>query len=131
MTMSKTDHIAYWKAEAEKNWQTAIILMREKQHVMALFMFNLVIEKLLKAHWVNDNADNYPPRIHDLQSIHNQTELDLSATHYDYLAIIDRWNIDTRYPDYKSKIYTMATELYLIEQKNKLEELKSCLLTKL
>lgn len=121
----------YWKNEAENNFQTALVLVREKQFVMALFMFNLVIEKLLKGHWVKDNVDNFPPRIHDLQAIHNQTELNLSATQYDYLAVVDRWNIDARYPDYKNKIYAIATNAYVAEQASKIEELKKCLLEKL
>lgn len=131
MTMSKTDHVDYWKKEAELNWHTANYLAEGKQFVMALFLFNLVLEKLLMAHWVNDNADNTPPRTHDLQSLHNQIDLDLEAADYDYLAIINRWNIDTRYPDYKNKIYTIATSAYVADQKLRLEKLKQCLLENL
>jgi HEPN domain-containing protein len=126
--MSKQEHIAYWKKEAENNFQTALILIREKQYVMALFMFNLMVEKLLKGHWVKDNTDHFPPRTHDLQAIHNQTEVNLPTAQYDYLAIVTRWNIDARYPDYKNKIYAIATSVYLAEQEVKVKELKTCLL---
>ncbi len=64
--LSKEEHIAYWKREAERNWETAVYLKNGSQRVMALFMLHLVTEKLLKAHWVKDNIDNQPPRTHDL-----------------------------------------------------------------
>jgi HEPN domain-containing protein len=129
--LDKQGHIEYWKREAERNWETAIYLQKGKQRVMALFMLHLVTEKLLKAHWVKDNFDNHPPRTHDLQHLHNQTELDLATDDYDYLAIINQWSIDTRYPDYKEKIYSVATEEYVNMQLRKIVTLKACLLEKL
>ena len=97
--MTKDQHIAYWKTEAERNWETALYLKNGKHNVMALFMLHLTIEKLFKAHWVKDNIDNFPPRTHDLQFLHNQTDLDIPAEDYDYLAVVNQWSIDTRYPD--------------------------------
>ena len=85
--LTKEEHIAYWKREAARNWETAIYLPQGSQHVMALYMLHLVTKKLLNAHWVKDNIDNQPPRTHDLQNLHNQTELDLPTEDYDYLAI--------------------------------------------
>ena len=107
--LTKDGHIAYWNREAERNWETAFYLKKGSQRVMALFMLHLVMEKLLKAHWVKDNIDNQLPRTHDLQHLHNQTELDLPAEEYDYLAIVNQWKIDTRYPNYKEKI-SLLTE---------------------
>lgn len=61
----KQDYINFWKNTAEDSWQTAEYLMNGKKYVDALFMFCLSIEKLMKANWVLDNIDNYPPRIYD------------------------------------------------------------------
>jgi len=129
--LTKEEHIAYWKREAARNWETALYLQKGSQRVMALFMLHLVTEKLLKAHWVKDNFDNQPPRTPDLQNLHNQAELDLPAEDYDYLAIVNQWSIDTHYPDYKEKIYSIATESYLSMQFEKVLKLKTCLLEKL
>jgi HEPN domain-containing protein len=129
--MTKEDHIKYWTNDAERNWETASYLKQGKQNVMALFMLHLVVEKLLKAHWVKDNVDNTPPRTHDLQLLFKQSELSLSTEHYDYLSVINQWNIDTRYPDYKNKVYQIATELYLENHFTKVSELRECLLEKL
>lgn len=125
--MTKDQHIAYWKTEAERNWETALYLKNGKQNVMALFMLHLTIEKLFKAHWVKDNIDNFPPRTHDLQFLHNQTDLDIPAEDYDYLAVVNQWSIDTRYPDYRNKIYSIATDTYITAQVVRVEKLKQWL----
>lgn len=129
--MNKPQHIEWWKNEAEQNWQTAIYLMNGQQNVFALFTFHLTIEKLLKAHWVKDNIDDYPPRTHDLPNIYNQTELELENGLFDYLSTINEWNIESRYPDYKLKIYKRATNDYIKEHFEKISKLKKCLLQKL
>lgn len=107
--MDKKQYIDWWKNEALKNWETAIYLMNGKQNVFALFIFHLTIEKFLKAHWVKDNVDNSPPRTHDLSLLYNQTDLELENGFVDYLSIINEWNMESRYPDYKLKIYKRAT----------------------
>lgn len=129
--MTKDQHIAYWKTEAERNWETALYLKNGKQNVMALFMLHLTIEKLFKAHWVKDNIDNFPPRTHDLQFLHNQADLDIPAEDYDYLAVVNQWSIDTRYPDYRNKIYSIATDTYVTAQVVRIEKLKQWLHAKL
>ncbi len=129
--MTKDQHIAYWKTEAERNWETALYLKNGKQNVMALFMLHLTVEKLFKAHWVKDNIDSFPPRTHDLQFLHNQTDLDIPTEDYDYLAVVNQWSIDTRYPDYKNKIYSIATDIYVTTQVVRIERLKQWLHEKL
>lgn len=129
--MNKQQHVEWWKSEAEKNWETAVFLMNGKQNVFALFAFHLTIEKLLKAHWIKDNLGDYPPRIHDLPELYNQTELELENGWFDYLSSINDWNIESRYPDYKLKIYKRATNEYLNEHFEKVSKLKECLLQKL
>lgn len=128
--MDKKQYADWWKNEALKNWETAIYLMKGKQNVFALFTFHLTIEKLLKAHWVKDNVDNTPPRTHDLSFLYNQTELELENGFTDYLSIINEWNIESRYPDYKLKIYNRATDDYLKEHFEKISKLRECLLQK-
>lgn len=129
--MNKNDHIKWWTNEALRNWETAIYLMKGKQSVFALFAFHLTIEKLIKAIWVKDNIENAPPRQHDLTFIYNQTDLKLDSEWYDYLATINTWNIESRYPDYKLKIYDRANENYMKEHFEKISKLKKCLLEKL
>ncbi len=59
--MNKQDYIQYWKASAEKDWRRVNLLFKNRDFVFALFCAHLTLEKLLKAHWVKDNNENYPP----------------------------------------------------------------------
>ena len=77
------------------------------------------------------NIDNTPPRQHDLTFIYNQTDLKLNSEWYDYLPTINTWNLESRYPDYKLKIYERANENYMKEHFEKISKLKECLLAEL
>lgn len=129
--LTKKEHISYWVSSSNENWETALYLLEGKQYLMCLFTFHLVVEKLLKAHWIKDNVANTPPRTHDLQLIYQQTELELTGELYDYLGGISNWNIQSRYPDYKMKLHKICTPAYMELQKTKMLELRKCLLEKL
>ena len=86
--MNKQEHINWWIEEANRNWQTAIFNRDGKQNVFSLFAFHLCVEKLLKAVWIKDNTDNFPPRTQDLTKIYNETDLDLDSKWYTLLVII-------------------------------------------
>lgn len=43
----------------------------------------------------------------------------------------NQWSIDTRYPDYKNKIYSIATDAYVTGQMVRIEKLKQWLHEKL
>lgn len=111
--LTKEDHINYWKQTADDSWESAEYLLNGKKFPEALFMYCLAIEKWLKAKWVKDNVDNYPPRIHDLHSIYAETDVQLSAADLDYMAAINRWNLEGRYPDYRFTLKKIATEEYM------------------
>ncbi|MFN0048163.1 MAG: HEPN domain-containing protein [Cytophagales bacterium] len=129
--MTKQDHIDYWVKTAQENLEDATYVLKGKRYVMALFSFNLVIEKLLKAHWVKDNIDNTPPRPDDLQYLYIQTTLEFSMDDYNYLGAIAGWNLSARYPDYKMKIYKMCTPAFMELEEKRIEILRKCLSEKL
>ena len=126
--LSKSDHINYWKQSSADSWETAAYLYDGKKYPEALFLFCLAIEKILKAQWVKDNVNNFPPRIHDLHSLYAETTLELDAESLDFLSTINRWNIEGRYPDYRFTLKKMATQDYMEKQFVKLNVLKQCLL---
>ncbi len=128
---SKEEHILFWKNNALEDWDTAVFNLGGKKNTAALFFFHLCFEKLLKAFWVKSNAGNTPPFSHDLVTIVNQTDIELSAEWYDYLNTINRWNIEGRYPDYRKKLHSIANESYMEYHIKKLKELKEWLLSKI
>lgn len=129
--LSNNEHIDYWKQTANDSWETAEYLYNGKRYAEALFLFCLAIEKWLKAYWVKDNVNNYPPRIHDLRSLYAETNLDLKAEQLDFLDTVSRWNIEGRYPDYRFTLKKIATEEYMHRQFENLNFLKKCLLENL
>ena len=129
--MNKLEHINWWIEEADRNWETATFNREGKQNVFSLFAYHLCVEKLLKAVWIKDNVDNFPPRTHDLTKIYNDTDLDLENKWYDLLVIVSEWNIEGRYPDYKLKIYKRATDEYVLEYSKQIEAFINLIKTKL
>ncbi len=119
--MDKNEYINYWRQLANEDFETAEYNFLGKRHVPGLFFLHLAIEKMLKANWVYDNLSNTPPFTHDLQKIASETELNFAAEQYDYLSVINTWNIEARYPDYKKTLFKIADESYL---KHHLEKCK-------
>ncbi len=126
--LSKPDHINYWLKTGHDSWQAAEYLVAGKKNVEGLFLFCLAIEKYLKANWLFDNLSNQAPRIHDLQSLHGQTEVELTPELSDFLDTVNRWNLEGRYPDYRFSLHKLATPIYMELQLNKLLALRKCLL---
>ena len=75
--MTKKEHIDYWLKSAEKDWETIKFLLKGKRYVHELFFGHLYLEKILKALWVKNNKENYPPKIHNLLSILKQAKIEL------------------------------------------------------
>ena len=126
--MTKQDHINYWIEAANRDWEAIQAMYDAKTFVYALFFAHLVLEKLLKAHWVKDNENNFPPKTHNLLNISAYTSLQFSIDEEVFLAKMDQFQIEGRYPDYKFELYK---KLDSIETKRILDEVKiirACLL---
>jgi HEPN domain-containing protein len=125
--MGKSEIVAHWLLQAERDWRSVQALFREGQYMHALFFSHLVVEKLLKAHWVNNNVENEAPRVHDLEFLYNQTDLSMPAEQVEFLSIISSWNLEGRYQDYKDKFYQRATRQYTEEKLNQVDTLRTWL----
>jgi HEPN domain-containing protein len=121
--MTKQDHIAYWKNSSGEDLDTALYNYQGKKNIPALFFLHLSVEKMLKAIWVQDNQSNTPPFTHDLQKIAGETDLEWDADHFDYLSVVNNWNIEARYPDYKYTLYKIATASYMQMHVYKVQDL--------
>jgi HEPN domain-containing protein len=119
--LTKKEHINYWLELALEDFETAVFNISGKRYVPALFFYHLSIEKILKANWVKDNISNTPPFTHDLQKIAGETEIEWDAANFDYLSIVNTWNIEARYPDYKNTLQKIATVEYMNKHHEKLK----------
>jgi len=64
--MKVEDHIQYWMDSAADDLDTAEKLFLVEKFDWCLFLGHLVLEKALKAHYVQDNENQMPPRVHNL-----------------------------------------------------------------
>lgn len=110
--MTKSDFIKYWTTTAAKDWTAVKHMFKSKDYVHALFFTHLVLEKLCKAHWVKDNKGNQPPKIHNLIVIVKSTQLALSEEQLIFLALMNDFQLEGRYPDYHQKMYNRCNAAY-------------------
>lgn len=125
--MNKDKHIRHWQDSANESWASAVYLAKGKYYSLSLFAMHLTLEKLLKALWLKESVNDTPPYTHDLQKLCDEIELSINAEDYDFLSIVNSWNIRGRYPDYTKKLYKNTTAKYLQEQIDKVEILKKWL----
>lgn len=129
--MTKHDHIVYWKETAESNWLASQDLFQTGKYLECLFLAHLTIEKLSKAHWVKDNADDYPPRIHGLARLLASTAIVLTPDQEVLVAELNRFQMEGRYPDYQRLVYAIATRSYTQQLLHDTAAFRQCLLSTL
>jgi HEPN domain-containing protein len=126
--LTKQEHIEHWKTGAEDSWQSASVLMNSNHYSMAAFCFHLSIEKLLKGIWVKNNESNFPPRIHNLITLHNCANLNLEPDILAEFSSINSWNLEGRYTEYRTKVYLAINKQFLDSKIENLTKIKTCLL---
>ena len=118
--MNKIDLIKYWIDSSDKDFLTMNHLFQKKDYHWSLFIGHLVIEKLIKAHYVK-NVDNNPPYIHNLLRLAEKSNLQLSEDQKDFVVTVTTFNISARYDDYKMDFYKTCTKKFT---KKWIEEIK-------
>ncbi len=128
--MTKDEHIDYWLKTAEHDWDTANHLFVTGKYDWCLFISHLVIEKVLKAFWVKDSAEQVPHH-HRLLEIAEGTRLNLSEDQKQLLVSITPFNIQARYPDQKLQFYKRCTKEFTTIWFNKIAEFYRWLLSQI
>ena len=108
MVLNKKKLIEYWIKTSEQDYKTMLNLYKTKDFSWSLFLGHLVIEKLLKALYVQ-NVSVDVPRIHDLLRLSEKAKIKVSEEQKDILDTITTFNISVRYPDYKQSFYKKCT----------------------
>ena len=126
--LSKEEHIKYWKDTAETDWKVAGDTFDASNYMHALFWAHLVLEKLAKAHWVRTHQENFPPKVHNIVWLLEQSDMDLGEETKLFLNRLNDFQLSGRYPDYTNRIYSRCTKQYTCEQLEKVNEVRICLL---
>lgn len=121
--MTKEEHIKYWKESSLHDLESAESMFEAQKYDWCLFIGHLVLEKIIKAIFVDRNDSNIPPKIHNLVRLAELSQIELTDQQKFSLDKITDFNIQTRYPDYKLKFYEKCTQEYTNEFFNKIKEM--------
>lgn len=105
--MVKVDLVKFWRESAQRDRKIAEDLFDLKHYHMALFIWQLVLEKLLKSRITKTGGQVVPT--HNLLRLVKETDIKLSEDQKKQLAEITTFNIEARYDDYKLHFYRKAT----------------------
>ncbi|MBF0236005.1 MAG: HEPN domain-containing protein, partial [Desulfamplus sp.] len=81
----------------------------------ALFFGHLALEKMLKALCVKEHREHAPP-IHNLVRLAKIAGIELDVQTESHLVTITAFNIESRYPDFKSSFRQKCTQNFTATQ---------------
>jgi HEPN domain-containing protein len=113
----------HWTDTSDNDYSAMLALLEARQYSWALFMGHIVIEKLLKAYYVQQMG-KHAPLIHDLLRIAELSGLSVSDEQSDWLDTITKFNINARYDDYKRAFYALCTAEYTAEWAEKIKQIR-------
>lgn len=120
--MTSDEQIQYWIQAAELDIPVAESLFENGKYDWCLFIGHIVLEKILKAHYVSATG-NTPPKSHDLVRLSEKSFLQLSADQVTFLERATDFNIEARYPDVKFEFKKQCTKEFTEENFNTIMEL--------
>lgn len=94
-----SDKVEYWVEGAEYDLDTARAMLETGRHLYVGFMCHQVIEKMLKACFVNATGQ-IPPYTHNLELLARKSSLDklMNGEQQDFLRRLEPLNVESRYP---------------------------------
>ena len=128
--MRKDELIKYWIDSSDRDFLAMGHLYEKGDYSWSLFVGHLVIEKLLKA-WYVQNISNTPPFVHDLVRLAEKGALSLDEDQMDLLDTISTFNIRARYDDYKMEFQRKCTQEFTAQWLNTIKEFREWTKTKL
>lgn len=105
----------YWLEEAEDDLRVMHHLFESGDYSYALFFGHLAVEKILKAVYVIRKGE-HAPYSHNLQSLAELAEIELSDDKITKLKKITEYNIKARYPDQKRVFRKKCTKEFAGEE---------------
>lgn len=118
--------ISYWVSSSDRDYKVMIDLFKKGHYTWSLFAGHLMIEKLLKAVYLQRCAKN-PPFIHDLFRLAEECYLYLDEEQKDILDTITSFNIQARYDDYKLEFFNKCTKDFTEKWVNSIKEFRKWL----
>lgn len=120
--MTKEEHIKYWIESAEHDLTTTDVLLASAKYDWALFIGHLVLEKALKAIYVQNFENKIPPKLHNLVRLAEISSLELNEERRLLFDRINDFNIEARYPEYKNEFYKYCTKVFAEEYLDRIKD---------
>ncbi len=122
--------VGYWQTTAEHDYKTMVCLFKGKRYSDSLFFGHIVLEKILKGLAVAE-IKNEAPYIHNLTKLAELAKCDLSKDEMDLLDVVNKFNIRSRYLEYKLQFYKQCDKKYAQNYLDKITKLYQKLCQKL
>lgn len=122
--------IQYWVESSDKDSRTMQTLLKAGDYSWAMFMGHLVLEKLLKAHYVKKQG-KHALFTHDLLRIATLAGLKFDGEMADWLDEISTFNINARYDSYKQDFYKRCTDVFAQMWAKRIDEIRRWLIKEL
>ena len=126
--MTKEQYIDYWINTAAEDWITVETLFESGRYIHSLFWAHLVLEKLAKALWVKNKADNIPPKTHNIVWLLQDANVSLENDKMEFLTTFNDFQSSSRYPNYTNNVYVSCTEEVAKPKLETVKEIRICLL---
>jgi HEPN domain-containing protein len=120
-------NIRYWIDSSDHDLEVAESLFENARYDWCLFLAHLVLEKTMKAIYVQSKND-FPPRTHDLLRLTEIIGLEFDDNTMEFLDAVNTFNISTRYPDEKLEFYKLCTKDFASENFSRIKEIRNWLL---
>ena len=105
--MDKKEKIAYWVDIADYDFETAHAMLQSNRYLYVVFMCQQAMEKIIKGVYI-DRFDEEPPRSHNLSFVFQKLSLDAPEGTLHHLNLLSAYYIESRYPEYKSRLSTIV-----------------------
>ena len=126
--MTNIELMKHWIESSDDDYDVMLTLYKAEKYAWCLFLGHLVVEKLIKALYAKNNPKSpYAPKIHNIISIAERSNLTLDNEKARIFGIINTFNIGARYDDYRKEFNNKCTKEYTDEQVNNIEEMRTWL----
>jgi len=107
--MKKAEWVQEWLDTAAEDLRVCESLFEKKHYAWCLFIGHLVLEKTLKALWIDRHYPEPHPRIHNLEKLAKRIPLVLTEDQRAFLVKANDFYLLGRYPEQKKNLYSIST----------------------
>lgn len=98
-----------WYFQSDYDLETAVDMFKSGRFVYCIFMCHLSLEKALKGLLIKTTGE-FPSKSHNLIYFVEKIGIKFSDTNYEFLFILNKISVPTRYPDNLKKLFAEYTK---------------------